>query len=254
MKKIFGILAAGLFLNCASANNEEGFPIETITDAGSSYNYPGDACAKNNVWYNGGTIFTSPRIHLVFWGDWWQQEGITDFNRIADAWIVLANDPAFYSPVSEYGVGTGTLVGTFNTNPNMAVGQITEKDAQLELQNEISQGFLPANKPNSVYIIVLPQGSPSFGDVIGGHHGSVDGISYALIDYNSNLSFMSLVISHEIYECATDPYYNGIRGTAGKESEIADLCQGDIYTLDYNFIQGVWSEQNCMCIPVISDN
>ena len=161
----------------------------------------------------------------------------------------MGNDPSFYAPVQEYGVGVGQFLGSYLSYQDIANGPLTEKVIQQEVLNEMRDGTLPQGDNQSLYIIMLPPDTQSQYDIdnnFGGHHGYINNFTYALIENHNNLNF---VISHEIYEAATNPdTSNGWWGPGG-ETEIGDLCEGHSWSLDGYSITKVWSEAQCRCAP-----
>jgi hypothetical protein len=207
---------------------------------------------SNNVFANSKYpwLATKPEIRIVFWGTGWLT---TEANQLADmtvAWTALANDPRFYSGMSEYGIDSGSLKGTYISNPNIASGAISESDIQTELQKEIADGSLPSFDRNSIFVIEMPPGSVSKYDNdngFGAHHASVSGINYAVIDYDQD-GIMNVNTSHEIYEACTNPDGSGFYGAGGGETEIGDYCANSTYELDGYTIQTLWGQKECACI------
>ena len=167
---------------------------------------------------------------------------------MAQAWHTLANDPNFYQPLSEYGVGTGRLASISNTNWNLPAGQVSDAYIRQEMQAEIDGGDLPGSDSNSIYVFVLPSGTQQQDDVgkYSGYHSQFNSMSYAVVEYNSDFGQMDVIVSHEIYECSSDPNGYGVYGVDG---EIGDLCQGNGYWLDGYLIQQVWGQSACKCVP-----
>jgi hypothetical protein len=203
-------------------------------------------------------LLVQPRIHIIFLGSWWLTDsvGAPQFDQMAQAWNTLANEPNFYAPLSQYGISPGSLAGIFNTDYDLPIGELPDEDFTKELQAEINDGTLPANDSNSVYVMMLPPATQSTNDIscCSGHHNQVNGIAYAIIEYQSNWQFMDVVTSHEIFEASSDsapndPITGGWRnGPSG--GEIADLCENlPSVTLDGYQVQQVWDQQNCKCVP-----
>jgi hypothetical protein len=214
-------------------------------------------CNTNNVWAHSYTpwLLTTPRVKLVFWGSYWRKNaaGQKESDELSSAWITLANDPRFYSPMAEYGIGSGALSGVYFSNVRVPSGKLTGDYVNQELQSEIDNGVLPSSDSNSVYVIVLPSGTQYKYNVdsgFNGSHGDYNGIAIAIIEFNSDINSMNINISHEIREACTDNDGNGYNGGPG-ETEIGDFCQGssDTYVLDGYIIQKVWGQSVCKCIP-----
>lgn len=230
------------------------------TDAGPSFTAPDDTLDGGlcdggpNVWRHtpDSWILKAPKIHLVFWGDWWVTSDVGSSNLLEDVqvWNVLANDPVFYSPVREYGVGAGQFNGTYITYPDLPLGLISDEAIQSELIKEMNNNSLPAGDEQSLFIIMLPPNTQSEYDVsndFSGHHGYLNHFTYATIENHSDTN---IVISHEIYEAVTDPdAQNGWWGPGG-ETEIGDLCtDSNSWFLDGYSITKVWSQAHCQCAP-----
>lgn len=242
----------------AGSNQSFSAPDDTLTttcstnDAGTFVVDGGNGNGTNVTRQAPGSwILTTPKIHLVFWGDWWysQAKGKSDMVSTIGTWSVLANDSAFYSLVNEYGVGIGQMIGTTVSYPNLPPGLIQESDIQTELNNEIQNNTLPKPDNQTIYVMVLPPNTQSQYNVaagFGGHHQTVNNFTYAVIENHAD---WDNTISHEIYEAVTDPdLTNGWYALPGGETEIADLC-GNTWQLDGHTIAGVWSQSQCKCIP-----
>src|ERR1700679_1295513 len=69
-------------------------------------NPPATECPRHNVWAQvcSPWILTSPKVHLIFLGDWWMVDNQSQqSNQMAQEWEILANDPNFYLPAAQYG-------------------------------------------------------------------------------------------------------------------------------------------------------
>jgi len=243
MRSAVAVITGALVLGCGGS-----------ADPVVMTNPPRTNCPTQNLWeqQNGAWLQTHPRINLVFWGGYWLNGGLSEMQHYADSWLTLGNADAFYQPMQEYGIGTGTVNGVYNTNYNLGVGAISDTAIQQELLSEIANGQLPAADPNhmSMYVVMLPPGTSSLQCISNcvAYHSYIDSsFTYQLIQYyNSDLN---IVIAHEIYESATDPdSVNGYNGGPG-DTEVGDYCVGNPYTLLGFTIQKVWSENACQCIP-----
>jgi hypothetical protein len=98
----------------------------------------------------------------------------------------------------------------------------------------------------------LPPASPSLYCSKGGcsaYHANVGGLyTFQVIDYSTDHPGINSVISHEIYESATDPDGSGYHGV-GSEAEVGDFCGGQNYFLDNQSIQKCWGQSECACLP-----
>ena len=194
-------------------------------------------------------LLTKPEVSIVYWGSWWVTSQTPQLDNMIVEWNTLANDPRFYSGLSEYGIQPGTLIGNYTTNWNLPNSPLSENYIETELQEEITNGNLPPANANSIYVIELPSGVHSQLDInngYGGHHTNYNGFSFAVIEYNDS-TIMSIATSHEIYEACTDTDGSGFNG-GSTESEIGDLC-GSSYNLDGYIIQKLWLQSQCKCGP-----
>lgn len=251
------VLAAAILGGCSGAvqpvwdtNSDDGG-----TDAGVIA--PDDSlsvtnCPNTNVWRHkpGSWVLASPQIHLVFWGSWWSTTagGTNTMSVETQAWNVLAADPAFTYPVQEYGVGASRLAGTFQSYWDIPTGQLSETTIQNELTTEIQNGTLPNGDNQAIYVLLLPpdtQSAYDIGNKFGGHHNTLNGFTYAIIESHTNLD---AVISHEVYEACTNPDTSSGWWGANGETEVGDLCS-PTWNLDGYTLSTAWSEKNCQCIP-----
>ena len=164
------------------------------------------------------------------------------------AWNVLANDPFFTFPVQEYGVGASRLAGTFHSYWDIPSGQLSEPAIQTELTTEIQNGTLPNGDNQTIFVVILPPDTQSAYDVsnkFGGHHNTLNGFTYAVIENHNSLD---VVISHEVYEAATNPDISNSWWGPGGETEVGDLCSST-WNMDGYTLTTAWSEKNCQCEP-----
>lgn len=237
---------------CSSAPVDSGFAWNP-PDAGPGADGPTNTCdSATNVWHHtqGSWLLTAPQVHVIMWGNYWatNKQGQTEMNSLMSEWNILANDPSFYAPVSQYGIGAGYLASFDSTNWEVPTGQLSEQTIVNALDSEITTGAISSPNTNTVYVILLPPDTQSQDDVqnnFGGHHDNYKGYAYAVIEYHIDSTF---AMTHEIWEAATDPDGHGWWGPGG-ETEVADLCETQAsWTLDGYNIPQVWGQQNCACI------
>ncbi len=245
------IILAPFLIGCSGASSGGDFHTTTSVFPACMF-YDGAADGGGSVVnvsaYPYAFLLTHPHISLIFWGKY-------DSNvstKLSNAWKTLAADHNFWQPLSEYGIGDGSLSGVYYSNTKLPVGPISEVDLQTELKSEISNGTLPQPDSNSLYAIMLPSTTTSTDDIAkgyNGHHYLIDNVVYSVVDYNTDINVLNIVLSHEIHEAATDSYIGGYSNSDGQE--IGDLCQGsgDSYMLDSVYVQKVWSQTECRCIP-----
>lgn len=215
---------------------------------------PATSCKSDNVWAQvcSPWVLATPKVHLIFWGSWWITSNQSEqSNQLSQEWQILANDPNFYLPMAQYGVGAGSLDGIFYSDPGLPNTSIAYKDIETELQSEIDNNELPAADNNSIYVLMLPPDTQAAYDDDGkfsGYHGHVGFYTYAVIEYGSN-NFMSYTMSHEIAEASTNPDTVSGYWAGGGETEIADNCYPKSYTLDGYSITQLWNQDSCSCGP-----
>jgi hypothetical protein len=254
-----GLVFAGTLV-LAGCFNDASSPVFDEPDANTSPNDASKSCIYNDRPTNvekqisSAWLLTNPRIHLIFWGNWWLTNNSNQMQQISTEWDTIGNDPNFYQPVAEYGINPGQLDGIFTNNPNVPLGQLTESYIQTELQSEITNKDLPVQDSNSVYMIMFPSGTQAQVDVndgFSGRHGSVGDIAYAYLEYSSNYLEMTAISTHEAYESMTDPNDSSGFNSGLSGAEIADLCEGvAAWSLDGYPIVRVWSQSLCQCVPV----
>jgi hypothetical protein len=109
---------------------------------------------------------------------------------------------------------------------------------------------------STIYVVMLPNGVTSAYDTSSGfigHHQTYTykgtTIWYAVVEYSSDTRRTMNVITHEVYEAATDPdlstgYWDPAHGG---ETEVGDLCNLQTLMIDGYPVQQVWSQQACAC-------
>jgi hypothetical protein len=250
--KLYCVVVFAIILSACSGR------ASTFRCVGSS---PDTLCSTKNVWEQtcNPWLLTSPRVHLIFWGNWWltATAGNSQALALSQEWQTLANDPNFYLPMSQYGIGAGQLDGIFYADPSLPSGGIEYDDVQQELLNEIGNDELPAMDNQSVYVLLLPPATQAQYDIsnhYGGYHGFITNgnntsSTYAVIE-NDNNDGMSYTISHEVAESSTNPNISSGWWAGAGESEIADDCEGSSYVLDGYTITQLWNQLQCQCGPL----
>ena len=110
---------------------------------------------------------------------------------------------------------------------------------------------------STIYVVMLPNGITSQYDTSSGfigHHQTYSyngrNVWYAVAEYSTDTRRTLSVITHEVYEAATDP--DGSTGywdpPHGGETEVGDLCNLQTMIMDGYPVQQVWSQNACGCI------
>jgi hypothetical protein len=198
----------------------------------------------------GGPIIAAPKLVTITWAsDSMLASDIETF----DAWILQSS---FWKLLSEYGVGTGSVIATWHV-PTDLPAMVTETDVATFLVNAIGAGSVPQPTPDTLYSMFLPLGVATTGSNgtscidNGGYHDATmlsDGkkVYYSVVPRcpsgGGPLDALTHAASHEYVEAATDPddpfayrleppvtlqpFING---------ELGDLCEDLATTVDgYN--------------------
>lgn len=208
-------------------------------------------------------------MHLIFYGTYWLSTNNEQIFYQMD-WNILLNSGTVLQRLSEYGIATGSLdVNSYNAkldidtetvsgNTTLITTPKTFDDINLltpEINNEILAGTIPFPNDNTLYVVMLPTNVISKNMADHGwsaYHGDSSygktRYAFAVVSYNAAFNKTNSLISHELYEAATDPdakngYYEDNDG-----KEIGDLCGGSYEYIDGMLVQKVWSQMTCMCL------
>ena len=175
-------------------------------------------------------VIANPEVRFVVWGD--QPNAATTLE--ADWYSLFAN--GVFDRLAEYGVHGGTLGPTTQAQPDLAPSVYDDAWVTQQLLSEI----IPV--PNTIWVVVLPPGSTTVGlqasHASGYHFWGV--VPYAIVPGEGEI-----LISHEIYEAATDPDGLGYRWG---EKEIGDYCEGQVDEIGGVWVQKVWSVKEGACL------
>lgn len=214
-----------------------------------------------NVTNHGGRILANPRIHRVFWGNYWtQQAHAAEASRYDQTWTNLANSPSFYTRLSEYGVSPGSAGGHYDL-PAANTGSVSEATITSTLTAMLqSTGTTPGG--GDLFVVFLPSGTTNDRNIANnwsGHHDhfSYDvplgwygyvayDVAYAVIEYSSDPTYTNPVVSHEISEAASDADLNAWFATDG--SEIGDICRFAYNNVAGSQVESVYSQKSCRCV------
>jgi len=229
----------------------------------------GGACSSNVTRQSPTSpLIVNPKVYFLFWGSFWSTDpGLTERTGFTDTWSTMAASEAFYKQLAEYGIGNGQYLGSSVQTPNLGTGAtVTEATVQTLLTGQIGSGGVPTNDANTLYVIMMPTGKQSTYDTTNGflgHHGFTNKnnvkVWYAVVEHQTTAVTANNVISHEIYEAATDPDEGsgpggvsqagtGWRDAVGASDEIGDICNLNSETLRGTVIQQVWSQRMCACL------
>jgi hypothetical protein len=222
----------------------------------------------------GGWLLREPEVHFDFWGDYWTNQvpdgGLPEEQQYWVDWTDILTRGTVLQRLDEYGIHGGSLeIVVHNNDTSANIGPDTDIDeaglpelsdsvfpAQLNL--EISLDLLPYPNDNSLYVVMLPPGVTTqhlVNDNAAAYHNwasyGSQRYAYAVIGYQGANQADDAVLSHEIYEAATDPDVKTgfIDWTTG--DEIADLCEDhrgqSNVVIGGVTVQKVWSQAACTC-------
>jgi hypothetical protein len=201
-------------------------------------------------------LLTVPEVHLLFWGDY----AVLAENFQAN-WETLIDNGVLLR-LAEYGIHQGELdaayyIGVGPTPIITDAGNLVLDDDDFvpEINSEIAAGTLPYPTDNTLYVLMIPSDETTK-DMIAwsanGYHRnatySQQRYAYAVILTNQGSDETNIIISHELYEAATNPGLgSGFEGLNGNQ-EIGDLCEGLTEYLVGTEVQKSWSQMLCQCL------
>lgn len=214
------------------------------------------SCSTHVKRNSGGHIIAHPKIALTWLNAYFWYKPTENRHFYTTALDKFGNDPEFWSRLSEYGITSGSDLGTIDLTYSGAPSSLSEQ----ELRDAMTFRFGNLSHPpdsSTIYVVMLPKGVRGAFDPLPnylGYHQTYMykgmAIQYAVIEYNTDTNLTLETISHEIYEAATDPdLRTGYRDhTRPGAPEIGDLCEGQTATIDGYTVQRVWSQNWCGCI------
>jgi hypothetical protein len=219
---------------------------------------PGGApvCPVNVTKLSGATILTNPNVVLMWWSTYFWDRHKTERDTYKAALNAVANDAVFWGRLSEYGITGGSYGGQIDLTrfggPSATLTEQAIQDALSFRFDNLSSGA----DSNAIYVVMLPNGLTSDYDTSNGfigHHQTYkyrgQNIWYSVVEYSTDTRQTLSVITHEVYEAATDPdvssgYFDHAQGG---ETEVGDLCNGQTMIMDGYTVQQVWSQNSCNC-------
>ncbi len=221
---------------------------------------------------HGGPVMPSPVIHPVLWGT---TVNATFSASMTALYTSLFTDPQFSSylgVMTQYtgAATTGSVAAPVTITPMNPSTTLSESDIQQELGLQIRNTFLPAPTGSDLYVVMLPSSitgtlSGFTSCVAGGfcaYHGSfLWGSSEATFAVMPDCGPGACAVagSHELIEAMTDPMIGFVGNGPGDNlawyddeqapcnGEIADLCEGDDYSLGGTMVAAAWSDELGQC-------
>lgn len=208
--------------------------------------------------YFGGTVFSKVKVVSVLWGDQVNQQTVAGMPGFLKAIVnsTFVDQMSIYDTKHLRGVNghrgsrqtisRGTFLGQVQITPQNQSTSLSDKDIHVELKYQIANGYLPANDPNTLYMIYFPAGvtinlqglisCQSFGayHFATSKRESAANIFYGVMpDCGYTFDDHTIISAHEFAEATTDniptPGTNPNFPQAWNTSdgyEIGDLCEG----------------------------
>jgi hypothetical protein len=202
-----------------------------------------------------GPLLTTPHVVLMWWSTYFWDSHLTERHYYRDALQAVANDPAFWSRLGEYGITGGSFSGQIDLTRFGGGNQLSEQAIRDAITYRFNVSQITPDE-SAIYVVMLPNGVTSDYDTANGfigHHQTYSyngrNIWYAVAEYSTDTRQTMSVITHEVYEAATDP--DGSTGywdpAHGGETEVGDLCNLQTMIMDGYPVQLVWSQNSCGC-------
>jgi hypothetical protein len=229
------------------------------------------------VTFHGGPVLHHPEVEFLLYGGVWGTDAtLQGQSSQLEGFVQTLVNSGYMDMLNQYGVGRGSFI---DAQVDTSVAPTTIDDTQLQpiLAGDINSGLLVAPDRNTVYIILTPPGTEvTFKDSQGtlntsgtepntphfaGYHDAIPGTLktspayYAVVPFpggvngsDSGLTTVQQVtvtISHELAEAATDPDTVGgwfdDSQSQNDGGEIADLANGGYGTVLNYDVQYIWS-------------
>jgi hypothetical protein len=260
----FGVLGAlacvaSLATGCSGAADVSIAPAPASTTGGPVAPPSSSAAAAAvqlrfpEVLSRGGPVIAKPRVlPILFAGD----ANVSHVKAFDDR---IGHDPYWTSVGAEYGIGPLTAASPIVMTP-APVGTLTSTELETWLQKKLLDGTFGAPDRDTLYAVFLPpsvtlleetSGGKSCEDFAGFHYElDVRGVSvgYAVLPECSDVNDLTVSMSHEYFEWATDPFpdtapaFNKLTPDhwaweATMMGELSDLC--DFLDQDYPTPPGI---------------
>jgi hypothetical protein len=227
--------------------------------------------------YRGGPVISNVKVFTLFWSP------SVENQSALDSFYGAIVDSAYIDGLAEYDtstqkIGRGKYLGTYVDSAAPAGAQVNDDQVQQEIGRLIDAGQIPQPDADTLYMVHFPAGvtitmqsyascrqfcayHSSFTHGSGAvYYGIMPDFSGACASCGgepTQFDSTTVVASHEVAEAITDPNI-GIANATGderqlgwyddKNSEIADVCQGQSFTLAGYRVTELWSNQQNACV------
>jgi hypothetical protein len=248
------------------------------TAADEASKKPNVPTPKPHLTYYGGPVIEHVRAVAVFWNDKVAyQSKLEEFYQWFVTSPVLAWQSEYNTKTPKQSIVAGEYVSSVVDSSAPPKKALTNEDVQAELARMLDAGEVPANDPNTLYMIHFPPGvSVSLDgndscDAFCAYHNtmSYNGgmVYYGVVpdqggacaggcgDDADPVNNLTSVSSHEFLESVTDPgvglatgnkaplgWYDQVNGENG------DICTAEQATVEGWVVQKTWSNKHNACI------
>lgn len=222
---------------------------------------PGGADQHHRFVDHHGLVLRSELVYLIYWGNAWTQPGAiapTADQVTGAVRTMLAS--SYLTGLAQYrGIAHAQVRGSRVVASSEPPAGFSDGKVERFVRHQISAGTIPAPdaEDQTLYGVVMPPGVQAGDDEdwsgehnTHGRHGH--GVHYAWFTNPGTIDGLTVIMSHEIVEAATDPEGSGFLGVDGTCSqdgwcEIADIC-GNTGVVDGVMVESYWSDAAGKCV------
>jgi Phosphate-induced protein 1 conserved region len=229
----------------------------------------GGTAATTPLIYHGGPLINTPRIYLIWYGNWNQNNG-TDTpagQQLVVDWANSIGGTPYFSINKSNSVSGSSISGNVNFGGQTTDGgktRLRDGDIQNIVNNAINSGRLPYDSTGVYFVITSSDVSEQSGfctRYCGWHTAatlSSGRVRYAFVgnaarclnacaaqsispNGNAGIDAAISVLSHELEEATTDPDLNAWYDSSGAEN--ADKCAWTFGHFQFQTANGSWANQ-----------
>lgn len=208
---------------------------------------------------NSGHVMVEPKVHFIFWGNYWKAgDGLDAADRAVQSFVRV---PEYFAGLSQYGVGRPKLAGMTTTALYEPPSTVSPGTVATLIESLMDARVIPNALESSrsiYYVVLLPPSvsaapSVAFHDYIAYPLGIKTWFSFVV----ANPSTMMYYLFHELVEGMTDPEGAGVRVTSATThtwaswEEISDACFsacGLSNTVNGVPVAAYWSQADGACV------
>jgi hypothetical protein len=185
-----------------------------------------------------GPILSFMQVDLIFWGSGWNSGGGPALRTNVQNAVSNILNSTYFDALAQYrGIGHGSLLRAdtiTTTNPPANFTTAYGGDVSNFVANNINNNTLPSPNGRILYFIVpQPGSSPSDCGCLGRHLATIASNNrvapYGLTEDPANVSLdtLTVIMSHEMAEAASDPEWNISIGSTNQSAFHASGAIGD---------------------------